>query len=59
MAWIRELDVRAGMTVTSGQTLAKVNGLGTVWLDVAVPEALAQQDTGRTKRAGAAACTAG
>ncbi|BBP04356.1 hypothetical protein TPL01_28780 [Sulfuriferula plumbiphila] len=40
---IRELDVRAGMTVTSGQTLAKVNGLGTVWLDVAVPEALAQQ----------------
>ncbi|MHB1233752.1 MAG: efflux RND transporter periplasmic adaptor subunit [Burkholderiales bacterium] len=40
---IRELDVRAGMTVTSGQTLAKVNGLRTVWLDVAVPEALAQQ----------------
>ena len=40
---IRELDVRAGMTVTSGQTLAKVNGLSTVWLDVAVPEALAQQ----------------
>lgn len=40
---IRELDVRAGMTVSSGQTLARVNGLGTVWLDVAVPEALAQQ----------------
>lgn len=40
---IRELDVRAGMTVTSGQTLAKLNGLGTVWLDVAVPEAQAQQ----------------
>ena len=40
---IRALDVRAGMTVTSGQTLAKVNGLRTVWLDVAVPEALAQQ----------------
>lgn len=40
---IRELDVRAGMTVTSGQTLAKLNGLSTVWLDVAVPEAQAQQ----------------
>jgi Cu(I)/Ag(I) efflux system membrane fusion protein len=40
---ISELDVRAGMTVSSGQTLARVNGLGTVWLDAAVPEALAGQ----------------
>ena len=36
---IQSLDVRAGMTVMSGQTLATVNGLSTVWLDVAVPEA--------------------
>ena len=40
---ISELDVRVGMTVSSGQTLARVNGLGTVWLDAAVPEALAGQ----------------
>jgi len=36
---IQTLDVRAGMTVMAGQTLATVNGLSTVWLDVAVPEA--------------------
>ncbi|AAZ97287.1 Secretion protein HlyD [Thiobacillus denitrificans ATCC 25259] len=38
---IQELDVRAGMTVMGGQTLARINGIGTVWLDVAVPEARA------------------
>ena len=36
---IQSLDVRAGMTLSPGQTLARINGLGTVWLDVAVPEA--------------------
>lgn len=36
---LQELDVREGMTITAGETLARVNGLGTVWLDVAVPEA--------------------
>ncbi len=36
---IQTLDVRAGMTLSPGQTLARINGLGTVWLDVAVPEA--------------------
>ncbi|WP_445178627.1 efflux RND transporter periplasmic adaptor subunit [Pseudomonas sp. McL0111] len=36
-----ELDVREGMTLTAGQTLARVNGLSRVWLDVAVPEAQA------------------
>ena len=36
---IQSLDVRAGMTLEAGQTLARINGLGTVWLDVAVPEA--------------------
>lgn len=38
---IQSLDVRNGMTVMAGQTLARVNGLATVWLDVAVPEAQA------------------
>lgn len=38
---IRTLGVRSGMTVAAGQTLAEVNGLGTVWLNAAVPEALA------------------
>ncbi|KAF1029046.1 MAG: Cation efflux system protein CusB [Pseudomonas sp.] len=36
---LQTLDVREGMTVATGQTLAKVNGLATVWLQVAVPEA--------------------
>jgi Cu(I)/Ag(I) efflux system membrane fusion protein len=38
---IKTLGVRAGMTVIAGQTLAEVNGLGTVWLNAAVPEAVA------------------
>jgi Cu(I)/Ag(I) efflux system membrane fusion protein len=38
---IKTLDVRAGMTMAAGQTLAQVNGLGTVWLNAAVPEAIA------------------
>lgn len=38
---IQSLEVRTGMTVTTGQTVARINGLATVWLDVAVPEALA------------------
>lgn len=38
---IKTLDVRAGMTLTAGQTLAEINGLGTVWLNAAVPEAIA------------------
>jgi Cu(I)/Ag(I) efflux system membrane fusion protein len=40
---IKTLGVRAGMTVVAGQTLAEINGLGTVWLNAAVPEALAGQ----------------
>jgi Cu(I)/Ag(I) efflux system membrane fusion protein len=40
---IQTLDVRQGMTVTMGQTLAQVTGLGTVWLTLAVPEAQAGQ----------------
>jgi Cu(I)/Ag(I) efflux system membrane fusion protein len=38
---IKSLGVRSGMTVSAGQTLAEVNGLGTVWLNAAVPEAMA------------------
>ncbi len=38
---IKALDVRAGMAMSAGQTLAEVNGLGTVWLNAAVPEAIA------------------
>lgn len=38
---IQTLDARAGMTVSSGQTLAQVTSLGSVWLNAAVPEASA------------------
>lgn len=37
---IQSLDVRAGMTVMAGQSVARINGLNTVWLEVAVPEAM-------------------
>ena len=40
---IRTLSVRDGMTVTAGQTLAEINGLGRVWLNAAAPEAMAGQ----------------
>ncbi len=36
---IDTLDVRPGMTLAMGQPLARIVGLGTVWLDAAVPEA--------------------
>lgn len=35
---LQELNVRTGMTVATGDTLARVNGLSSVWLAVAVPE---------------------
>lgn len=38
---IQTLDARQGMTLAMGQPLAQVNGLGTVWLNAAVPEARA------------------
>ncbi|TAJ68796.1 MAG: efflux RND transporter periplasmic adaptor subunit [Phenylobacterium sp.] len=40
---IKTLAVRNGMTVAAGQTLAEINGLSRVWLNAAVPEALAGQ----------------
>jgi membrane fusion protein, copper/silver efflux system len=36
---IETLDAREGMTVSAGSTLAKINGLATVWLEAAIPEA--------------------
>ncbi|BCX68655.1 efflux RND transporter periplasmic adaptor subunit [Pseudomonas izuensis] len=38
---LQTLNVRAGMTLAAGETLARINGLATVWLMVAVPEAVA------------------
>lgn len=40
---LQTLEVRSGMTVGQGQTLAQVSGLASVWLNAAVPEALAGQ----------------
>ena len=36
---LQTLEVREGMTLAAGQTLARINGLDQVWLQVAVPEA--------------------
>ena len=38
---ITDLQVRSGMSVTPGMTLARINGLATVWLEAALPEAQA------------------
>jgi membrane fusion protein, copper/silver efflux system len=38
---VQDLAVRAGMTLAPGQTLLQINGLDTVWLEIAVPESLA------------------
>ena len=35
---ISALDVRPGMTLSAGAPLARINGLGRVWLEAAVPE---------------------
>lgn len=40
---IQTLDVRPGMSLASGATLARITGLATVWLNAAVPEAMAGQ----------------
>lgn len=36
---IATLDARAGMSMSSGATIASINGLSTVWLEAALPEA--------------------
>ena len=38
---LQTLEVREGMTLPAGATLARINGLDNVWLEVAVPEAQA------------------
>lgn len=38
---IQTLDIRSGMTVSAGAPLARINGLDTVWLEAAIPEAQA------------------
>jgi Cu(I)/Ag(I) efflux system membrane fusion protein len=38
---VQTLDLRIGMTLTAGQTLLQINSLESVWMEVAVPEALA------------------
>ena len=49
---LQTLDVRPGMAVSLGQTLAQVSGLGVVWLNAAVPQALAGQvKVGQSARA--------
>jgi Cu(I)/Ag(I) efflux system membrane fusion protein len=40
---IESLDVRAGMSVAVGATLAKIAGLASVWLEAAMPQAQAAQ----------------
>lgn len=40
---IESLDVRQGMTLVQGQPLARINGLGSIWLNVAIPEARSSQ----------------
>ena len=38
---LESLDVRSGMSVEAGQTLARIQGIDTLWLEVAVPESRA------------------
>ena len=38
---VAELDTREGMTVMAGETLFRINGLSTVWVNAAVPESQA------------------
>jgi membrane fusion protein, copper/silver efflux system len=38
---LESLDVRSGMTLMAGQTLARIQGISSIWLEVAVPESRA------------------
>jgi Cu(I)/Ag(I) efflux system membrane fusion protein len=40
---LESLDVRSGMTLEPGQTLARIQGIDSIWLEVAVPERRAAQ----------------
>jgi membrane fusion protein, copper/silver efflux system len=49
---LESLDVREGMTISAGSPLARINGLDSVWLEVAVPESqLAQLEPGQSASA--------
>lgn len=39
---IQSLEVRSGMTLPAGASLAQVGGIATIWLNAAIPEAQAQ-----------------
>ncbi|MBR2173535.1 efflux RND transporter periplasmic adaptor subunit [Sphingopyxis sp.] len=39
---VQTLNARVGVTLATGQTLAEISGLGTVWLNAALPEAQAE-----------------
>ena len=53
---IQELNVRPGMSLSAGQTLAQVTSIETVWLNAAVPEARAGEvRVGQTATADVAA----
>lgn len=53
---IQTLDARAGVTLAQGQTLTQVTGIGTVWLNAAVPEV--QAGSVRVGQAASATLTA-
>ena len=36
---IESLDIKTGMSLASGQTLARITSIDSLWLDVAIPEA--------------------
>lgn len=40
---ILELPVRTGMSIIAGQTLARINGIESIWCEISVPEALAAE----------------
>lgn len=40
---VTELAVREGMTITTGTTLFRINGLSTVWINAELPESSASQ----------------
>jgi Cu(I)/Ag(I) efflux system membrane fusion protein len=40
---VKALDARTGMSVAAGASLARINGVDSVWLEAAVPEAQAGQ----------------
>ena len=47
---VAELMVRQGMTVSAGASLVRVNGLASVWIEAAVPEAAGFSDVPRRPR---------